>query len=44
MKLATNAMTGATLRVVEKEGEPWFVAKDVCDAWGLQTQLCLSVH
>jgi prophage antirepressor-like protein len=35
MKLATNAMTGATLRVVEKEGEPWFVAKDVCDALGL---------
>lgn len=23
------------LRVVEIEGEPWFVAKDVCDALGL---------
>jgi prophage antirepressor-like protein len=32
MKLITNAMTGACLRVVEKDGEPWFVAKDVCNA------------
>lgn len=24
-----------SLRVIERDGEPWFVAKDVCDALGL---------
>lgn len=25
-----------SLRVIERDGEPWFVAKDVCDALGLR--------
>jgi prophage antirepressor-like protein len=27
--------TGKQIRVVEKDGEPWFVLKDVCDVLGL---------
>ena len=27
-------MTGAAVRVTTQDGEPWFVAKDVCDALG----------
>lgn len=25
------------LRVIEREGQPWFIAKDVCDALGMST-------
>ena len=28
---------GMSLRVVDREGEPWFVAKDVCAALGMDT-------
>ena len=28
---------GLDLRVIERNGEPWFIAKDVCDALGLDT-------
>lgn len=27
--------TGHSLRVIEREGEPWFIAKDVCDVLGM---------
>ncbi len=30
-KLTTHNFEGMSLRSIEKEGEPWFVAKDVCD-------------
>lgn len=34
---------GISLRVIEKDGEPWFVAKDVCDALGLSdTHMALA--
>ena len=26
-----------TIRVADNNGEPWFVAKDVCDALGIAT-------
>lgn len=28
-------VTGLTLRVIERDGDPWFVAKDVCAALGM---------
>lgn len=28
---------GLNLRALDKDGEPWFVAKDVCDALGMRT-------
>jgi prophage antirepressor-like protein len=28
-------VTGAAVRVTAQDGEPWFVAKDVCDALGI---------
>lgn len=28
---------GLDLRVIEKDGEPWFVAKDVCEVLGMDT-------
>lgn len=31
------ASPGLTLRVVDREGAPWFVAKDVCEALGMGT-------
>ncbi|MHC0508761.1 BRO-N domain-containing protein [Achromobacter aegrifaciens] len=36
-------MPGISLRVVEIGGEPWFVAKDVCDALGL-SDVTMSLH
>lgn len=30
-------VTSQTVRVTKQDGEPWFVAKDVCDALGLRT-------
>jgi len=32
---AFQFVPGLDLRVIEKDGEPWFVAKDVCDALGM---------
>lgn len=34
---AGSASTGLELRVIDRNGEPWFVAKDVCEALGLDT-------
>ena len=31
------------VRVVEKDGEPWFVAKDVCEALGYQWKASATV-
>lgn len=31
-------LPGVTLRVVEIDGDPWFVAKDVCDELGTDTK------
>lgn len=31
------------LRVVENDGEPWFVAKDVCDALGIRTDTIRTI-
>lgn len=36
-------MPGISLRVIELDGEPWFVAKDVCDALGL-SDVTMSLH
>lgn len=36
MQIFENADFGA-IRVSAVEGEPWFVAKDVCDALGIAT-------
>lgn len=37
---------GLSLRVVTREGEPWFVARDVCDVLGIRDtgQALDSVH
>lgn len=39
MNALTNFNTpfSTTLRVLNREGQPWFIAKDVCDALGLDT-------
>lgn len=39
MNALTNFNTpfSTTLRVLNREGQPWFIAKDVCDALGLNT-------
>ena len=43
MKTLTNLEIGANLRVIENNGQPWFVAKDVCAALGiLQTGRALE--
>lgn len=31
----TNSDLNASVRIIEREDQPWFVAKDVCDALGL---------
>jgi len=36
--LSTFSFNSNSLRVVELEGEPWFVAKDVCEALDLKAQ------
>lgn len=35
MNLQTFNFDGAKIRIVEKDGQPWFVAKDVCEIIGL---------
>lgn len=42
--MATYSFNGMDLRVVEIGGEPWFVAKDVCDALGLNTNAGTTNH
>lgn len=34
LKIFTNSTFG-NVRVIKQNGEPWFVAKDVCDCLGL---------
>lgn len=36
MKLVQNEQLGAALRVLDRNGDPWFVAKDVCAALEIQ--------
>lgn len=35
--LSTFTYAGNDLRVIDREGNPWFVAKDVCDALGYRS-------
>ena len=37
LKIFENATFGS-VRVIEREGQPWFVAKDVCDILGTETR------
>lgn len=42
MAPAGAASTGLDLRVIDRDGEPWFVAKDLCDALGMDTSKGVS--
>ncbi len=33
----TFPMTAASVRITDQNGEPWFIAKDICDALGIDT-------
>lgn len=40
-----NFAPGMALRVIDRDGEPWFVAKDVCDVLGYtNVSAALSKH
>ena len=36
MNELTQVFEGKQVRIIEQEGEPWFVAKDACDILGLE--------
>lgn len=36
LKVMRNPVLGASLRILDISGEPWFVARDVCDALGIE--------